>query len=808
MSAPLDGDHTLPAAPVDVCLATLPSGPPPMRAHLPALGPAAPWVRTQVPCRRRRLPGRRRLRPPCTVLRAPSAHVPRTRAARADAAASGSESPPVPATDGARRSTPPPPECPTWEWIDVSQPWYGRAVRWGQTNIREADVDAYDVQWWRAHWRRTAVQGVVVNAGGIVAYYPSEVPLHRQAGTRDLFGEIVAAARADGLAVIARLDSSRAHADAHAAHPEWFCVDGSGAPHREAGGLYTACVNGGWHREVMAAVAREVIARYRPDGFFDNSWSGLSRGRGVCFCPACRLRYGRPLPERADDPEWIRWSYRCRTELWDFYNEVTRGSGGRDCVWIGNNGGDLWGQNASFRDWAALAAHAEVMVLDYQARGGGQPLWSNGEMGKRIRSVLGDKPVLESIAMYQAGGPTFRLTARPAAEARLWAAEAVAGGIRPWWHHVGGIQEDKRQFETAEPFWRWHQANERWLCGPRTPVADVAVGWSQNLLDVYARGDAAGRCEAFHRGTGYALVRARLPYRLVNMDAESSTVASALAGLRALVLPNLAALSAGACDAIRSFVHGGGGLLATFETSLYGEDGRCRDNLALADLFGASWGGGEPEPAGGDHSYLRLRREGLAGAPILPFGGALVPTRPHPGIAPAATVLPSFPVYPPEDAWMRVPETVVPGLYLRDAGAEGPLSGRVAYLPADLDRLCWRHRLPDHADLLARLIRWIMGDAAPAVEVQGPGKVDVHPYRTPEGALVVHLVNLTNPGLWQPPCEELLPVGPQTLLLQGAAASRARLLVAGEEAQTVDLGARGLAVLVPQILDHEVVVVG
>src|SRR5262249_10163491 len=86
------------------------------------------------------------------------------------------------------------------------RPWYRRTLRWGQTNITEADPAAYDVAWWRAYWRRTRVQGVIINAGGIVAYYPSAVPHHHRAetlGDRDLYGELAKAAHDDGLAVFA-----------------------------------------------------------------------------------------------------------------------------------------------------------------------------------------------------------------------------------------------------------------------------------------------------------------------------------------------------------------------------------------------------------------------------------------------------------------------------------------------------------------------------------------------------------------------------------------------------------------------------
>jgi len=92
-------------------------------------------------------------------------------------------------------------------------PWYRRTYRWGQTNLNELDPTRYDAEWWREHWRRTRTQGIVVNAGGIVAYYPSRFELQYRAehlGDRDLFGEIVQAARQDGLAVLARMDSNRA----------------------------------------------------------------------------------------------------------------------------------------------------------------------------------------------------------------------------------------------------------------------------------------------------------------------------------------------------------------------------------------------------------------------------------------------------------------------------------------------------------------------------------------------------------------------------------------------------------------------
>ena len=102
---------------------------------------------------------------------------------------------------------------------------------------------------------------------------------------------------------------------------------------------------------------------------------------------------------------------------------------------------------------------------------------------------------------------------------------------------------------------------------------------------------------------------------------------------------------------------------------------------------------------------------------------------------------------------MRTPQTDIPGLALSTHG-----EARVAYLAADLDRRFGRDNLPDHANLLANLCRWVSADRAP-LDVRGPGLIDCHLYRQ-SGRLILHLVNLTNEGTWRAPLDELIPVGP------------------------------------------------
>lgn len=718
----------------------------------------------------------------------------------------------------------------------AAAPWYRRCLRWGQTNINELDPQQYDIDWWRAHWKRTHTQGVIINAGGIVAYYPSKFNLHYRArylGTRDLYGELARAAHQDGLAVLARMDSNRAHEDFYRAHPDWFAVDREGRPYR-AGELYISCIDGPYYDEYLPAVLREIIAWEKPEGFTDNSWSGLERDQ-ICYCRYSRERFrratGHELPARKDwdDPvyrEWIRWSYARRLEIWDLNNRTTRDAGGPDCLWVGMLSGELTGQGRRFRDVKAICERSEILLLDDQGRADATGFQRNAELGKRLHGLAGwDKLMPESMATYQRA-PTFRKAAAAPEEARMWMWAGIAGGIQPWWHHVGAYQWDRRQFRTALPVYEWHQAHERYLVN-RRPVAAVGVVYSQQNADFYGRDEAEERVGRPYYGIVQALVRARIPYLPVHADHVDRDGAE----LAALVLPNLAAMTADQAAAVRRFAARGGGLLATGETSLYNEWGEPRADFALADLLGVRFTGkrhgstGEAESwTGKDHTYLRLdppvgrdvdgpragsepavsapRHPALAGfdqTDVIAFGGLLIEVQAAAGTAVPVTFVPDFPAYPPEMSWTAVARTSIPGLVVQEAP-------RRAYLAADLDRRFARDNLPDHGDLLANLIRWAAGSEMP-LDVLGPGLLDCHLYRQ-ENRLILHIVNLTSAGAWRAPVHELVPVGPLNVRLRlapGIAGRNVQYLVAG--------GSRLAAVRngwaefeVRSVLAHEVVV--
>jgi hypothetical protein len=310
---------------------------------------------------------------------------------------------------------------------------------------------------------------------------------------------------------------------------------------------------------------------------------------------------------RSGDPvykQWIRWSYEQRLAVWDLNNEVTRRAGGPDCLWIGMNGGEVVAQSKRLRDDVEICERGRIFLLDSQWRHEDAGFQANADTGKRLHGMLGtDVLIPESTAMYDAGVPTFRLGSKPGPEARMWAIEGWAGGIQPWWHHIGSVHDDRRQYATAQPLFEWHEQHEEFLVD-REPVATVGLLWSQRSVDFHGKDAPEEVSQLPYRGWVDALIRARIPYLPTAVVDERFAV---------LVVPNVGVLTDEQVARLAAYVRGGGKLVVTGESGLYDEWGIRRGDWALGDLLGVRHAGkrfGDGTVTDWEnydsHSYLRI----------------------------------------------------------------------------------------------------------------------------------------------------------------------------------------------------------
>jgi hypothetical protein len=684
------------------------------------------------------------------------------------------------------------------------QAWFDRPMRWAQLVLVENDPGRFDPDFWLDYFKRVHADGACLSAGGIVAYYPTQVSLHHRStwlGESDPFGYLVKGCRRMGMAVIARTDPHAAWDNAQQAHPDWIAVEANGQPRRHWANpeMWVTCALGPYNFDFMTQVHEEIMKLYNVDGIFSNRWAG----HGTCYCEDCVKNFrefsGLDLPRTSnrDDPAWRKygqWRIERLRELWFLWDRTIRRV----------NPASRYIPNG-FPDNIVTGRLADIFFTDHQGRSGVIPPWSNGKRAKELRATMGMKPLggIFSVGLEEAY--RWKDSVQSEAETRVWVADGTANNMRPWFVKFSGTLYDRRWLKVVEDIYQWHYQAEPYLRNTAS-LARVGMVYSEQTRRYYGGKPWQERSGGHELGMYHALIEARVPFEMVNdrlLDAEH------LKPFKLLVLPNAAALSDRQCGQLKQYVERGGGLVATFETSLYDEQGTRREDFGLAEPFGVSCNDRVEGPM--KNSYLRLKPDaktgrfhevldGLEDVYRIINGIWRLDVTPRLDLPSPVTLIPSYPDLPMEHVYPRQPETDIRELYLREIG-----KSRIAYVPWDIDRTFWEIMNVDHGRLLRNVIRWAMNETPP-VEVAGPGILDVAVWRQKQ-SMTVHLVNLTNPMMMKGPFRELVPVGEQKVRVQvpeGTKVKKVRLLVS-DETPGYESSECVVSLRVPSILDHEVV---
>jgi hypothetical protein len=670
--------------------------------------------------------------------------------------------------------------------------WFDRPMRWVQLAFVEDDPGRYDPGFWLDYFKRVHADAVCLSAGGCVAFYPTQVPLHYRSkflGNGDAFGEMLAGCRKLGMVVTARVDPHAAHQDVFDAHPDWIAVEANGQPRRHWAmpTEWVTCALGPYNFEFMTSVVQEIMTLYKVDGVFANRWSGS----GMCYCQHCQQNFkdfsGLELPRDARGTtaapsqariQYAAWHKRRLTDLyllWD--GEIRKRKPG--AVFFPNGFEEIH-ENIS----------VPILFADRQSRAEFQLPWQNGKFAKDSRAISGSKPAVGIFSVGFEAPYRWKDSTQNPNEVRLWAVDGIAQGFRPWVVKFNAKPLDHRWFKPVEDLYVWHWKNEKYLRNQR-PLARVGLVSAPSAAPDYTSG--------FY----HALVEARIPFEMLP---DSQLDPARLQPFRVLALPNIANLSDAQCAQLKAFVEKGGGLVATHETSLNDEHGRRREDFGLAALFSAAFAGNVIERQ--QNAYLNLEDHshpllaGLENAGRMIHGVKRVEIRTAPGLRAPLMTVPTYPDLPMEEVYVRDTKTDIPGVMVHSFG-----SGRVVYFPWDIDRTFWEIMCQDHGIVLANAVRWAAGEEQP-LRVQGPGVLDVALWKQ-ESSVTAHLVNLTNPMMMKGPVREILPVGPQKVrvkLPDGAKARRVLFLVSEAKATWRQNGV-WVETVTPPISLHEAIAI-
>ncbi|MEP6748992.1 MAG: beta-galactosidase trimerization domain-containing protein [Bacteroidota bacterium] len=681
--------------------------------------------------------------------------------------------------------------------------WFDKSMRWAQLAFVETDPGKFDPDFWLAYFKKIHASGALLSAGGVVAFYPTDVPLHHRSnslGTSNPLGYMIEGCRKMNMSVILRTDPHAARQDVYDAHPDWIAVKADGTKYRHWANpeLWVNCALGPYNFEFMTNVHKEIMERFKPDGIFSNRWSG----QGMCYCQHCAENFkkysGLELPKDNErlNPAFIKytdWRIERLKELWFLWDAEIRKiqSSSR---FIPNG----------FPDKVLTGKNADFFFADQQARRGVIPPWSNAKGAKETRATLGMKPQVGIFSVGIEEEYRWKDSVQSEAEIRIWVAEGVANGLLPCFVKFGAVLYDKRWLNTVSNMYQVYNRAEKYL---RNTVCLARVGmlYSEQTDKRYGGKPWQDKSADHSNGMYHALVEARIPFEMVNdrlLEPENITA------YKLLILPNIAALSDRQCDQLRKFVAKGGSLVATFETSLYNEDGVLRNDFGLADIFGVSFNKKVEGPM--RNSYLKLKAnpatntfhpvlKGLEDAYRIINTVYQADVTPNIDFPSPVTLIPTYPDLPMEDVYPRVEDTNEREMYLRVIG-----KSRVVYIPGDLDRSFWQMMSTDHGKLLGNVFNWALNED-PVVSVSGPGVIDVIAWRQ-KNSMTVHLVNLNNPMMMKGPFRELIPIKAKLRIKIPENKNIAAVhLIMAEQSPHFEMDKGVVIINVAGITDHEIV---
>ena len=426
--------------------------------------------------------------------------------------------------------------------------WHTKQWRLIQTNLREidmrdirADQVVRDLQSFKANV-------LMINAAGIIASYPTKLPFHFQSPylTSDSLQAIIAACHEANIRVIARTDFSKIRRPIYEQHPDWAYVSPAGQIVDYNGDVH-ACINGPYQQERAFDIINELLSTHPFDGIFFNMGGYQTRDyhgtyHGICQCLNCRRRFYEQskleLPKKEDpaDPTFRRYDEFRRTTSREHSEKVSRFITSRWPAVAIANATEL---NRGFiRQESNTAIDRPLPHWQYSASDNTK--WAVGSHPEMVSS----NTTVDFIDF-----PYRHVTVSPDQQA-LRLVQSLANGGTLDYYLIGRLDnhQDRSGFAPIRDIFHYHAAHESDYIGLE-PVADVLLiksgggeynGWFRTLVE------------------GHFLFDVMLP--------EAAT-ARPISKYKAILLPDLSAMSDELAARLDAFVNVGGTVIATGQTS-------------------------------------------------------------------------------------------------------------------------------------------------------------------------------------------------------------------------------------------------
>lgn len=439
-------------------------------------------------------------------------------------------------------------------WKEI--PW-----RQIQTNLREIDMLDIDAQDYVRQMQSFDATVAMINVGGIIASYETDLPLHFQSPylKGDSLKTIIDACHKAGIRVVARTDFSKVRRAIYEMRPDFAyrtkdgdIVDYNGDVH--------ACICGEYQGVVAFDILREINEKLDIDGLFINMGGFQTqdysyRQHGICHCDNCKRKFhamsGLSLPHKADmaDPTYRAYRRFQRAIMQEYHEKL----------------------HAACR---VMNPNIAINGIDFQRMESNTeykrplPFWqySASSNSRCMRGIL-QQTVPSNTSVDFVGFPYRHIAVSPAQQAlRMWQNLSNLGNLD--YYLIGRLDnhQDRSGYAPIREAFQFHKKIEKDYHNLHS-VAQALVLRNQHW-----------GCSHEEMGWIRALTENHI---LFDEGIERDLLEADLSGYRAIIIPGIEVLADAAVQKLDAYAQAGGCMVATGRAGRYDGEYEPRDAFPL-----------------------------------------------------------------------------------------------------------------------------------------------------------------------------------------------------------------------------------
>lgn len=436
-------------------------------------------------------------------------------------------------------------------WPDSVPWWKANNLRVIQTNLPAYEA-GLNVDSLVADLTHFSANTLIINAGGIMAFYPTKLDFHyiNPYMKENMLRDVVTKCHAVGIRVIVRFDFSRAHRSIFGKHPDWFYISPAGERIMNDD-MVVVSINAPYEQQHLFSIVEEVIDNYPVDGIFINmpgyqikdSYTGKYHGIDQNIHDKKRFAEysdGMTLPVKEDinDPVFQKYQeFKKYTadEIVERLNALVKSKSKQIAV--------------------CTYSEKHVDIIRHESQTNTLPYWPYNASDNVNNASHSYPDHIISNASIQQISFQSRYNAVEPEEVAIRLYENIANGSGLDLSLMGDFQEyeDERNYDVIRRIYAHHKRHEAYF-GRYTSPAQVAV---------IAPGSwPSGEAGQEYRGIQLMLKEAHIQYDIIE-NSQVGNLAHQLKKYKLVILPEITRLDTKSLEALITACNQGTNLIAT-----------------------------------------------------------------------------------------------------------------------------------------------------------------------------------------------------------------------------------------------------